>query len=450
MAGVPLRGEALLTDLYQLTMLAAYRARGMRERAVFEFYVRRMPAERNFLVAAGLEQLVDFLEGLRFGDDDVDWLRSTGRFDDGFLDELHRFRFTGDLDAMPEGTIFFVNEPIARVTARLPEAQLVESRLINLLHFQTVIASKAARCVLAADGATLVDFGFRRAHGAEAGVLAARAAYAAGFSGTATVEAGRRFGIPLSGTMAHSFVQSHESEIDAFRHFAQCFPGNNTMLVDTWDTLEGTRRVVALAAELRSAGIRIGAVRLDSGDLDALSRGVRAILDEGGLRETKLFVSGGLDEGAVARLVAGGAPVDGFGVGTALDASVDAPVLDCAYKLQDYAGRATLKLSAGKETWPGIKQVERHLDRDGRLRRDDIVLEDDRIHGQRLLVPVMRNGRRIGPLPTLDEIREHAARELAALPDVLRSLEGRADYEVRISPSIRQLAESARPEPAAT
>ena len=428
-------------------MLQAYYARGMEEPAVFEFFVRRLPAKRNFLVAAGLEQTVEFLEDLRFDETAIAWLASTGRFEPGFLDRLARFRFNGDVEAVPEGTVCFANEPLLRVTASLPEAQLVESRLINLVHFQTVIASKAARSVLAAGPRMLVDFGFRRAHGAEAGVLAARAAYLAGFTGTATVEAGRRFGIPVYGTMAHSFVQTHFDETAAFRHFIECFPENNTLLIDTYDTLEGARKVVALAQRLRPAGIRIGAVRIDSGDVGELSRAVRRILDEGGCRDTKIFVSGSLDETIVASLVEDGAPVDGFGVGTNLDASVDEPVLDCAYKLQEYAGRATRKLSTGKETWPGRKQIERHRDRDGRLWRDDVVLEDDRIHGERLLAPAMRAGRRSSSLPTLAEARERAQRELAALPVALRSVTGQGQYEVRISPSIRELAESIAVQP---
>ena len=435
-------GDALLTDLYQLTMLAAYAARGMEDTAVFEFYVRRVPDNRNFLVTAGLEQLLEYLENLHFEAADLAWLASTGRFDKAFLQRLVKLRFTGDIDALAEGTAFFANEPVVRVTASLPEAQLIETRLINLLHFQTVIASKAARCVLAAGDRMLVDFGLRRAHGAEAGVLAGRAAYLAGFTGTATVEAGRRFGIPLYGTMAHSFVQAHRSEAEAFRHFVECFSENNTLLIDTYDTLGGARKVVALAHELRPAGVRIGAVRIDSGNLAELSRGVRQILDQGGCRETKVFVSGGLDENSIAALVTAGAPVDGFGVGTNLDASVDEPVLDCAYKLQEYAGRATHKLSTGKETWPGRKQVERHRDGAGKLLRDDVVLEGDPVKSERLLVPVMRNGRRVGTSPTLAESRDRARRELAGLSAALRSLERQKPYEVGISPSIRSLAEA--------
>ncbi len=434
--------DALLTDFYQLTMLAAYFARGMEESAAFEFFVRRMPRNRSFLIAAGLEQLVDYLENLRFSDADLDWLASTGRFDPAFLKHLAKLRFTGDVDAVPEGTVFFANEPIVLVTAKLPEAQFIETRLINLMHLQVLIASKAARCVLAAGDRMLVDFGLRRAHGAEAGILAARAAYLAGFTGTATVEAGRRFGIPLYGTMAHSFIQAHAGEVEAFRHFIECFPENNTLLIDTYDTLQGARKVVALAEELRPAGLAIGAVRIDSGNFVELSRGVRRILDEGGCQDTKIFVSGGLEETAIAALVESNTPVDGFGVGTNLDASVDEPVLDCAYKLQEYAGRPTRKLSAGKETWPGRKQIERQRDVNGMLRRDEVVLESDPVRGERLLVPVVRNGRRISALPSLAEARDRAKRELAALPPRLRSLERQELYEVGIAPSIKTLAEA--------
>lgn len=423
-------------------MLNAYFARGMEEPAVFEFFVRHMPANRSFLVAAGLEQLIAYLEDLRFSEADMAWLGSTGRFGPAFLERLAKLRFTGDVDALPEGTVYFADEPVLRVTAALPEAQIVESRLINLIHFQTLIASKAARCVLAADGRTLVDFGLRRAHGAEAGILASRVAYLAGFTGTATVEAGRRFGIPLYGTMAHSFVQAHAGETEAFRHFIECFPDNNTLLIDTYDTLKGARKVVALAKELRPAGLRIHAVRIDSGDLAELSRGVRRILDEGGCQETKIFLSGGLDEAAIAMLVSGAVPADGFGVGTNLDASVDEPVLDCAYKLQEYAGRPTRKLSSGKATLPGRKQIERHRDGLGMLRRDEVVLESDPVRGERLLVPVMRNGRRIGVLPTLSDARERARSELAALPACLRSVDRAGQYDVAISPSIKSLAEA--------
>jgi nicotinate phosphoribosyltransferase len=440
MSGADPYGNALLTDLYELTMLDAYFQRGMEETAVFEFFVRRMPEKRSFLVAAGLDQLIDYLESLRFSVADLDWLRSLGRFHPTFGDRLARLRFTGNVDAMPEGTVFFPNEPVVRITAPLPEAQVVESRLINLLHFQTLIASKAARCVLAAAGRTLVDFGLRRAHGAEAGVLASRAAYLAGFTGTATVEAGRRFGIPLFGTMAHSFVQAHRSEAAAFRHFVDCFPNDSTLLIDTYDTFDGARLAVALARELRASGIRVQVVRIDSGDLAELSRGVRRILDEGGCHDTKIFLSGGLNEHVIAGLIGDGVPVDGFGVGTSLDVSADEPALDCAYKLQEYAGRPTRKRSTGKATWPGRKQVERHWDARGLLQRDEIVIEGDPVQGERLLVPVMRDGRRVARLATLTEARERTQRELACLPPRLRSIIQRGDFTVDVAPTIRALA----------
>jgi len=329
--------SALLTDFYQLTMLKSYFERGMTEVAAFEFFVRKLPATRNFLIAAGLEQALEFLQNLRFSEDELDWLSRRPGFAREFVDWLAQLRFTGDIDAMPEGTAFFGDEPILRVAAPLPQAQLVETRLIALLHFESLIASKAAHCALAAPGKLLVDFGLRRAHGAEAGLLAARASYVGGFSGTATVLAGKRFGIPLYGTMAHSFIQAHDSETAAFLDFARGHPANTTLLIDTYDTEAGAQRVVALAPRLRAEGILVKAVRLDSGDLGEHARKVRRILDEGGCRDVGIFASGGLDEYELARIAA--APIDGFGVGTSLVTSSDAPGLDCAYKLQEYAGR---------------------------------------------------------------------------------------------------------------
>ncbi len=429
--------SALLTDLYELAMIEAYLEHGETDTAVFELFVRRLPQGRGFLVAAGLDQALAYLEELRFTADELDWLASTGRFNRRTLDALARLRFTGDVHAMPEGTVCFADEPILRVTAPLPEAQLVETRLINLVHFQTVIASKAARFVLVARGRSLVDFGLRRAHGAEAGLLAARASYLAGFAGTATVLAGRRFGIPTVGTMAHSYVQAHDDEAVAFEHFARARPDNLTLLVDTYDTEAAVRKVVALAPRLRSAGIAIGAVRLDSGDLGALAPRVRAILDDGGLRDVTIFASGGLDEEAVARLV--DAPIDGFGIGTSLTTSSDAPALDCAYKLQEYAGRARRKRSAGKATWPGRKQVWRRYGRDGRMAGDVVALESEPCDGEPLLRCVMQGGRRVAPA-TLADARVRAERELARLPEPLRRLDGDATYPIEIAGSIVRLA----------
>jgi nicotinate phosphoribosyltransferase len=431
----------LLTDLYQLTMLQGYFDQQMEETAVFEFFVRKLPRHRNFLVAAGLEQALHYLEHLHFTADELAWLSSSGRFTREFIDSLGKLRFTGDVHAMPEGTIFFPEEPILRVTAPLPQAQLVESRLINLLQFQTLVASKAARAVLAAPDKLLVDFGMRRAHGAEAGLFAARASYIAGFAGTATVLAGKLFDIPTYGTMAHSFVQAHDDESAAFLHFARSNPDNVVLLIDTYDTERAAQKVAALAPTLRAEGITIRGVRLDSGDLAEHARRVRSILDRAGLAEVTIFASGNLDEHALAEMSANGAPIDGYGVGTRLDVSADAPYLDCAYKLQEYAGRARRKRSEAKATWPGRKQVFRQGD--GRRYLADIVaLETDRHDGEPLLVPVMRGGRRLAPSPPLSEPRRRVAESLKKIPETLRSLETAAPYPVTIAPSIKSLVDA--------
>jgi nicotinate phosphoribosyltransferase len=433
--------SALLTDLYQLTMLQAYYEHGMEDTAVFEFFVRRLPSNRGFLVAAGLEQLLVYLEGLRFRDEELDWVRRCGHFHADFADRIAGLRFTGDVHAMPEGTVFFQNEPIVRVTAPMPQAQLIESRLINILHFQSLIASKAARVVIAAPDKLLIDFGMRRAHGAEAALLAARASYLAGFSGTSTVLAGQKFGIPVFGTMAHSFVQAHATEELSFEHFAGSHPKNVTLLIDTYDTEAGARKVVRLAPALKSRGIIVRAVRLDSGDLAAHARNVRRILDDGGLTEVRIFSSGSLDEYVMRDLLGGGAPIDGFGVGTHLDTSADAPFLDCAYKLQEYAGQARRKRSEGKATWPGRKQVYRAHERSGVMSGDLLTVEGDRHEGTPLIQPVMQGGRRLQAAETLDAIRARVARELARLPAALRALDGAPAYPVTVAPALRALAD---------
>jgi nicotinate phosphoribosyltransferase len=341
---------------------------------------------------------------------------------------------------MPEGSVFFHNEPVLRVTAPLPEAQLAESRLINILHLQTLIASKAARLVLAAGEKRLIDFGLRRAHGAEAGLLAARSSYIAGFAGTATVLAEKLYGVPAFGTMAHSFIQSYDDESVAFSDFARSRPDHLTLLLDTYDTETAARRVVALHPRLAADGIRVSAVRLDSGDLIALSRSVRRILDAGGLADVTIFASGGLDEEAVAAIVGAGAPIDGFGIGTNLTTSADVPALDCVYKLQEYAGLPRRKRSTGKATWPGRKQVWRRYGADGRMCADLVSVETDRPSGEPLLEPVMRGGRRLGPSPPLAQVRDRAARDRARLPEALRRLERGAAYPVEIGESLRRLA----------
>jgi nicotinate phosphoribosyltransferase len=435
-----LGSSLLLTDLYELNMLQAYFDAGMTGTAVFEFFVRKLPATRGFLVAAGLEQVMEFLENARFTENELAWLGDSGRFGSDALDAFAAFRFSGDVHAIPEGRVVFPNEPILRVTAPLPEAQLVETRIINLLHFQTVIASKAARMVLAAPGKTLVDFGLRRAHGAEAGLLAGRASYIAGFAGTATTPALPRFGVPIYGTMAHSFIQAHDSEEAAFEAFARSRPEDTILLIDTFDTEAGAKKVVALAPRLKADGIRIRGVRLDSGDLAAHARRVRKILDEGGLNEVMIFASGGIEETTLQRFTDTGAPIDGYGIGTALTTSEDAPGLDCAYKLQEYGGRAKLKRSEGKATWPGRKQVYRRC-RDGRMAGDIVTVVDDPQEGEALVEPVMRQGRRIGPPPPLAAARERAAADLAQLPEHLRRLETEPAYPVEISSALRALAD---------
>jgi nicotinate phosphoribosyltransferase len=443
------RSSALLTDLYQINMIQAYLDQGAEETAVFELFVRNLPARRGFLMAAGLEQALRYLESLQFSPAEIEWLKITGRFAKNLLDYLAAFRFTGDVHAMPEGTVFFANEPILRVTAPLPQAQFVESRLINILHYQTLIAAKAARVTLAAPNKVLVDFGFRRAHGAEAGLMAARASYIVGFAGTATVLAGQEFGIPIFGTMAHSFIESFDDEVAAFAAFARSRPDNLVLLIDTYDTEAAARKVVALAPKLKEAGIAVRAVRLDSGDLVALSRGVRAILDAGGLRDVTIFASGGLDEDSLAALARENAPIDGLGIGTSMTTSSDAPTLDVVYKLQEYAGVPRRKRSANKATWPGRKQVWRRYAADGRMAGDTLSLEALPFPaggggwgggGEPLLRLVMCNGRRVHPPISLDDIRRHAKSELERLPEPLRRLEPDAAYPVEVAGELERLA----------
>ncbi len=437
-----LPASPLLTDLYQLTMLHAYDTHGMRDTAVFELFVRKLPPNRNFMMAAGLEQALDFLEGLRFTAEDLEWVERCGLFPREFARHLENLVFTGDVHALPEGTIFFPNEPVLRVTAPMPQAQLAESRLLNLVHFETLVATKAARSVLAAPGKRLVDFGLRRAHGAEAGLLAARASYLAGFAGTATVLAGARMGIPLFGTMAHSFVEAHDDEAAAFERFAQAYPGGAVLLIDTYDTELAALKVVALASKLKSRGIRVQGVRLDSGNLLVLAKNVRRILNEGGLADATIFASGNLDEYLLRELLAAGAPIDGFGIGTSLATSSDAPFLDAVYKLQEYAGKPRRKRSTGKVTWPGRKQVFRQYDSAGCFHHDIIAVEGGNgITGEPLLIPVMKRGRRLHGPETLAAIRGRAAAQLAKLPGHLAALEtATVAYPVEIHPTLRTLA----------
>lgn len=429
----------LLTDLYQLTMLQGYIDHDMHGEAVFEFFIRNMPESRNFFVSAGLETVLDFLEECRFSDEELVYLEGTGRFTEGLLQYLREFRFEGDVDALPEGTVFFPNEPVIRITAPLPEAQLIESRIINIIHFQSLIATKAARCYLAAEGkASLIDFGLRRTHGAEAGLFAARASYIAGFTGTATVIAEPLYGIPIFGTMAHSFIEAQKNEKEAFINFALSNPGNVTLLIDTYDTLKGAEKVVETAEFLKKRGIKVNAVRLDSGDLAELSRKVRTILDDGGLKDVHIFVSGNLDEFMIRDLFEKGAPIDGFGVGTRLDTSADIPYFDCAYKLTEYGGEPKLKKSEGKATLPGPKQVFRTYERSV-MSKDIITIDKDTKEGTPLLRQFMKKGKRLEAPRPLEEIKHYTLHEYETLPPSLKSLEKSDPYPVEISDELARL-----------
>ena len=436
----PGQGGLTLTDLYQLTMMKAYWDHQMTGQAVFEFFVRRLPPGRGYLVAAGLEPVLEFLETLRCTPAERDELAQLNLFPGEFLDRLSALRFTGDVEAVPEGTLLFENEPFLRVIAPLPEAQLVETRIINLLQYSTLAATKAARMVLAAPGKTLVDFGFRRAHGAEAGLLAARAAYLAGFAGTATVQAGLRYGIPLYGTMAHAFVQAHAEEGEAFRHFYESWGGETVLLLDTYDTEAAAEKVAALLKKGSGNAAPIRGVRLDSGDLHDHALRVRNILDAAGLEGIRIFASGNLDEYRLEELISRQTPIDGFGVGTKLTVSDDAPFLECAYKLEEYEGVPRFKRSEGKATLPGRKQVFRHRNPEGLLTGDVIGLWGESAEGAPLLHPVMKKGRRLSPPATLEAIREYTALQLSQLPESLRKNREADPYPVTLSPGLRELA----------
>jgi nicotinate phosphoribosyltransferase len=417
---VPDQDMALVTDLYQLTMLQSYWREGMDGEATFSLYSRRLPEHRSFMLACGLEDVLHYLETLRFSPGSLDYLSSLGFFSSDFLSWLGGFRFRGEVRAVPEGTPVFPQEPLLEVTAPLPQAQVVETFVMNQVHFQTVAASKAVRVVAAAGGREVVDFGLRRIHGLDAGLKGARAFYVGGVSATSHVLAGKVYGIPVTGTMAHSYIQAHPDEETAFKAFAALYPGT-TLLVDTYDTLEGVRKVVQLYRQLGDE-FRVGGIRLDSGDMATLARQARAILDEGGLEEVKIFASGGLDELSVQKIVQGEAPVDGFGVGTRMSVSADAPSLDMAYKLTSYAGEGRLKLSRGKGILPGRKQIFRQ-DRNGVLFQDVVARDGEAVPGRPLLRKVMRDGRRVPESRvSLEAIREYAAREVAALPPRIRSL----------------------------
>ena len=403
---------ALLTDLYELNMAASYLRRGMSDPATFSLFVRDLPPERGFLVAAGLQPCLDHLEALSFGPDDLAYLRDLGGFTQQDLEAFAALRFEGDVWAVPEGRVVFAGEPLLEVTAPIAQAQLVETILLNQITLHTVLASKAARYRLASGGRDLVDFSLRRTHGVDAGMAAARSSAMVGFTGTSNVAAARAFGLRAAGTMAHSYVEAFLDEGDAFRAFAEDFPARTTLLVDTYETLQGVRRA---AQVIRDLGLedRSG-VRLDSGDLRSLSVQARETLDQDGLHQVRIFASGGIDEFELEDLVRSGAPIDAFGIGTQLGVSADAPYLDTVYKLVEYAGRPVLKLSPGKQTAPGAKQVFRGSD----LAADVLGLREENPPGgaKPLLQPAMLGGRRTGEDEALDAMRARFEDDLRDLP----------------------------------
>jgi nicotinate phosphoribosyltransferase len=429
----------LVTDLYELTMLSSYRDQGMDGTAVFEFFCRDAGPRRPFFVVAGTETAIDWLQQARFSAEECAWLRDCNHFDAAFAEAMAQWQFRGSIRTMPEGTIAFPGEPILQVLAPLSDAQLVESRLMNILHTQTLLASKAVRSRLAAGSRVLVDFGLRRAHGGEAGVWAARSCYIAGFDATATCLAGARYGIPVSGTMAHSFVLAHSDERQAFLNFAHSHPHNVILLIDTYDVTTGARNVVDVAPPLANHGIGIKGVRIDSGDLAAHARRVRSILDDGGLDDTRILVSGGLDEDRIAELVADGAPIDGFGVGSRVDTSSDLPYLDCAYKLHEYEGRPLHKRSENKVDWPGRKQVFRHYDDAGAMTGDIIGMDTEGGGGEVLLAERMRDGQPAGKRTTTEQARSRCADQLTRLPSELRQQDRADPLPVDYSDQLRRL-----------
>lgn len=427
--------SALLTDQYELTMAASYFADGRNYPATFELFYRELPRWRNFLIACGLDQALGFLESFRFSEDDLSFLAGLDLFDQDFLDYLKELRFTGDVWAVPEGEAVFPLEPAIRITAPLIEAQIVETYILNCIDFQTLIASKAARISIACGERPFVDFSARRDHGADAAILAARASFVGGASATSNLLACRWFGIPASGTMAHSYVMTVGDEAEAFRSFARKFPDRAVLLIDTFDVLRAAGIAVKVAAELEPEGIQIRAVRIDSGDLSRLVPEVRRILDAGGRSEIEIFVSGDLDEWRISDLVQAGIPVDGFGVGTQLGTGGDAPFLGGSYKLVQDASGPKFKLSAGKETLPGVKQVYRATG------EDFLALADEPSPGGRaLLEPAMDGGRRVNEPHTLTAIQDRCRATLAALPPELLSLRERAEYPVSLSPALKELA----------
>ena len=436
----------LFTDLYELTMGQAYFAQGMHQQATFSLNVRTYPPNRGYLVSAGLDDVLDYLSRLHFDDEAVQFLRSTGIFREDFLEYLRGVRFTGGVRAIPEGRVFFADEPLMEITAPIIEAQLVETYIINQMNLQTSLATKAARCVWAAQGRGIADFASRRTHGSDAAMKMARASHIAGFMSTSNVLAASHYSIPPAGTMAHSFISSFPSELEAFRAYADCFPDRTILLLDTYDTLAGAWNAVAIAKELEADGRRLAGVRLDSGDYGKLSLQVRHVLDDHGLDYVRILVSGGLDEYELESLIASGAPVDLFGVGTKAGVSADAPWSDMVYKLVCFDSRPVMKLSEGKMSLPGTKQIFRRLDGNGTLSGDIIGLHEDAgpVDSAPLLEEVMTGGVRTTGSPTLVELRETFRSEFARLDTRYKGLRQPPHFPVSVSPSLQRMTAEVR------
>ena len=440
---LPAQDLGLFTDLYELTMTQTFFQQRMFAGATFSLFIRQYPPNRGFMVSVGLEDVLDYLEAFHFSQQGLDYLRSTGQFGDDFLQYLKNDvgPFAGSVRAIPEGRLFFVNEPVLEITAPIIQAQLVETFVINQINFQSLLTTKAARCVAAARGRVLVDFASRRTHGVDAALKMARCSYIAGFQSTSNVLAAQRYGIPPSGTMAHSFISSFPSEIEAFRAYAGAFPDRTVLLLDTYDTIQGAWHAAEVGRELEDAGHRLAGVRLDSGDFGSLSRQVRQILDDAGLGYVNIIASGGLDEYQIQDLLQAGAPIDQFGVGTRVGVSDDAPWSDMAYKLVRYDQMPVMKLSTGKTSLPGGKQVLRLKTPQGRFDRDILACEDENLPGgEALLELVMQDGRRLGSKPQLDDIRSRLAQDLARLDGHYQRLYNPPRYPVTLSARLEGLA----------
>ncbi len=433
---------SLLTDFYELTMCASYFENNRNETATFDLFIRKLPPNRSYFIFAGLEQVLLFLENIKFDEDQIKYLRKQ-KFRSKFLEYLMNFKFTGDVWSVPEGTIVFPEEPLMRITAPMIQAQLIETFLLNTVNLQTMIATKAARVVCAAQGKPVIEFGLRRTQGTDAGMKAARCSYLAGAEGTSNVLAGMKYNIPVFGTMAHSYIMSFENEIDAFRNFAKTFPENSTLLIDTYDDLKGAENAAAVAKEMESEGQKLNAVRLDSGDLAETSKKVRKILDAQGLQYVRIFASGDLDEYAIEELRRRRAKIDAFGVGTRMSTSSDRPYVDVVYKLSCRVERGvpapTMKLSKGKTTLPGLKQIYRQRNEDDKYSKDIISLDSEKIDGEPLLIHAMQKGNVIYDAPSLDDIRKSTLENLLHLHKVYKRLKKTPLYPIVLSPALKKI-----------